>query len=182
MTSEISISTPRLLLRQPSKEDASNLSMLWRDEQVQQYLGGVRSQEAAEERVSSMLNSWEKRKCTQCSLWVVYERSSGMMAGLCTLSPLEEDIELSYKFFPAFWGKGYALEAASASLEDGFGRLGLETIVAMTQVANTRSQRLLEKLGMRCERTLVAWDAEQYFYRLNRKDWIHSSIRQKLML
>jgi ribosomal-protein-alanine N-acetyltransferase len=172
MIHEISLLTSRLLLRQPSREDASALSLLWRDEQMQHYLGGMLAQEAAEARASELLNSWEVRKCTQCSLWVVCERSSDTIVGLCTLSPLEAEIEISYKLAPAFWGKGYALEAATATLEDGFSRLGLESIVAMTQTANTRSRRLLEKLGMSCEKSLRAWDAEQYFYRLNREDWL----------
>jgi ribosomal-protein-alanine N-acetyltransferase len=174
--SDSALITARLLLKQLSREDLPTLSLLWQDAQVQQYLGGVLAQEAAEGRASSILASWEARKCRQCSLWVVCERVSGAMMGLCTLAPLEEEIELSYKFFPAFWGQGYASEASTAVLDDGFGRLGLETIVAMTQAANARSQRLLEKLGMRRERALVEWDAEQYLYRLNRADWFASAI------
>jgi RimJ/RimL family protein N-acetyltransferase len=47
-----------------------------------------------------------------------------------------------------YWGKGYALEAARAAIEDGLGRLGLDEIVAITVVDNWRSRRVMERLGM----------------------------------
>ena len=48
----------------------------------------------------------------------------------------------------SYWGKGYALEAARAAIEDGFFRLGLDEIVAITVVANQRSRSVMERLGM----------------------------------
>ena len=39
-------------------------------------------------------------------------------------------------FFPAFWGRGRATEAASTSLNHGFRLLGFDRIVAITQEAN----------------------------------------------
>ncbi|HEY7347846.1 MAG TPA: GNAT family N-acetyltransferase [Ktedonobacterales bacterium] len=163
------LETARLSLRRPTEDDIPVLSGLWRDERVQQYLGRVLTQEAAEERVARLLQSWDEQNF---GLWAVYERNANIAIGLCGLSPLEEVVELSYKFAPDFWGRGYATEAATASLDEGFRRLALERIVGMTQSANTGSQRVLEKLGMRFERSLRAWDAEQYFYRLNRDYWL----------
>ncbi len=43
---------------------------------------------------------------------------------------------------------GYATEAARASVADGFQRFGFDEIVSMTSVGNTRSRRVMEKLGM----------------------------------
>ena len=37
-----------------------------------------------------------------------------------------------------FWGRGYATEAARAAIDDGFQRVGLQAIVAMTVPANQR--------------------------------------------
>ena len=58
-------------------------------------------------------------------------------------------VEIGWRIARPFWGRGYATEAARAALEFGFGRLGLERIVAFTTPANTRSLRVMEKLGMR---------------------------------
>jgi len=58
-------------------------------------------------------------------------------------------VEIGWRLAREYWGHGYATEAARAVLEFGFGRLGLEEIVAFTVPANTRSRRVMEKLGMR---------------------------------
>jgi RimJ/RimL family protein N-acetyltransferase len=57
-------------------------------------------------------------------------------------------VEIGWRIGRPFWGHGYATEAARAALEFGFGRLGLERIFAFTTPANTRSLRVMEKLGM----------------------------------
>ena len=46
------------------------------------------------------------------------------------------------------WGHGYATEGARAALADGFERLGLEAIVAITVPGNERSRSVMRKLGM----------------------------------
>ncbi len=45
-------------------------------------------------------------------------------------------------------GQGYAFEAAQAVIDDGFGRVGLDEIVAYTVPTNPRSWSLRERLGM----------------------------------
>jgi ribosomal-protein-alanine N-acetyltransferase len=79
------------------------------------------------------------------------------------VSPLVGAVGLSYvrfeaSFTPAvhvawrldrrYWGRGYATEAAQASVDDGFGRLGLQAIVAITTLGNHASMRVMERLGM----------------------------------
>ena len=57
-------------------------------------------------------------------------------------------VEAGWRLMPAYWGKGYALEAARAATDDGFGRLGLAEIVAYTVPANRASWTVMERLGM----------------------------------
>ena len=47
------------------------------------------------------------------------------------------------------WGRGYATEAAAASLRFGFEDAGLGEIVAFTTTLNTRSQAVMTRIGMR---------------------------------
>jgi len=47
-----------------------------------------------------------------------------------------------------FWGRGYAPEAAAASIRFAFETLRLPEIVANTVAENTSSRRVMEKLGM----------------------------------
>lgn len=57
-------------------------------------------------------------------------------------------VEIGWRFAHEFWGRGYATEAALALLDHAFGRLGLDEVVAMAVPANTRSRRVMERIGM----------------------------------
>ncbi len=53
---------------------------------------------------------------------------------------------------PAHRGNGYATEAAAALIAYGFGEMRLQRIVATTEHANTASQAVMSRLGMRLDR------------------------------
>jgi ribosomal-protein-alanine N-acetyltransferase len=58
------------------------------------------------------------------------------------------EAELGYELSPAYWGQGYATEAAEAMMSFGFETLGLHRICAYTVAENVASQRVMERLGM----------------------------------
>jgi [ribosomal protein S5]-alanine N-acetyltransferase len=60
-----------------------------------------------------------------------------------------EHPDVGYAFLEAYWGRGYATEAAAACLAHGRHVLGLTTIVAITTPANLGSIAVLKKLGLR---------------------------------
>jgi RimJ/RimL family protein N-acetyltransferase len=62
--------------------------------------------------------------------------------------PCAPAIEVGWRLHPGHWGHGYATEGAAAALGHGFGPGGLEEIVAFTTTLNTRSQAVMERLGM----------------------------------
>nr|WP_210767767.1 GNAT family N-acetyltransferase [Cellulomonas humilata] len=69
---------------------------------------------------------------------------------------------LGYVFDPAQWGQGYATEAATALLDVCFRSWGAHRVIARCSPENTRSWRLLERLGMRREELPQLHDAYQY--------------------
>ncbi len=160
------LETDRLLLTRPQHEEEKELGGLWRDEQVRQYLGGVVSEDIVEKKLQWLQTHWKQAGFGQ---WTVYEKATEQIAGLCGLHHSEEGIELSYMFYPAFWGKGIATEAAQACLAQGFEELELERIVVITQEANTASCRLAEKLGMRKIDRRWQWEAWQSIYEIARE-------------
>lgn len=95
-------------------------------------------------------------------LWVVEAPGVTDFAGYAGLVHVPYDehftpaVEIGWRFDPAFWGHGYATEAARAALGFGFQTLGLEEIVAITVPANRRSRAVMERLGM-------VWDADGDF-------------------
>jgi ribosomal-protein-alanine N-acetyltransferase len=58
------------------------------------------------------------------------------------------EIEVGYRFLKDHRGRGYATEAAAASIAFGFDELGLDRIVAVALPENTASRRVLEKCGL----------------------------------
>jgi RimJ/RimL family protein N-acetyltransferase len=76
-----------------------------------------------------------------------------------------------------FQGQGIATEAAQALLDLGFGSMGLHRIFARTGKANTRSWRLMERLGMRREaqfrqshKVRGEWD-DEFVYAILAHEW-----------
>ncbi len=62
--------------------------------------------------------------------------------------PCAPAVEIGWRVHPEHWGQGYASEAARASLRFGFEEGDLDEIVAFTTTVNTRSQAVMERIGM----------------------------------
>lgn len=139
------IETDRLLLRTFTIEDAAMIYQL--------NLDPVKDVNHAKEIL-------EKTILPQYALynhgrWAVHVKSgldpvaTGFI-GWCGLKtrPEMNEVDLGYRFMKNTWGKGYATEAANASLRHGFERLGLKRIVGRALPGNLASIRVLEKCGM----------------------------------
>jgi [ribosomal protein S5]-alanine N-acetyltransferase len=73
----------------------------------------------------------------------------GTPIGLCGLVKREglDDVDLGFALLARFEGRGYAREAAAASLAQAARDHGLKRIAAITDPANTRSIQLLKAIG-----------------------------------
>lgn len=93
------------------------------------------------------------------------------------LEARHQHAELGYWLGLAYWGKGYATEAAREVVRYGFSELGLHRIFASHFGHNSASGKILRKLGMRhegCQREhLLKWDqfVDSELYGLLRKEW-----------
>ena len=87
--------------------------------------------------------------------WAVCCKETNKMIGHVyfeQIQPLEFlTWQIGYIFNPAYYGKGYATEACQAILQYGFDQLGAHRIIAMCNVENAASWKLLERLSMRRE-------------------------------
>ena len=86
--------------------------------------------------------------------WAVEAPGVAPFIGAVGLSPVTFEasftpaVEVAWRLHRRYWGQGYATEAARAAIEDGFTRIGLTDIVALTTLGNMASQRVMERLGM----------------------------------
>ena len=84
--------------------------------------------------------------------WPLFLLADGGHAGCCGLRPYktrEKIYEIGFHLRPAYWGRGYAAEAARAVQAYAFDRLGAAALFAGHHPANEASRRLLGKLGFR---------------------------------
>jgi RimJ/RimL family protein N-acetyltransferase len=149
-----SLETPRLRLRRLTADDADFILGLLNEPSFIRFIAdrGVRDLDAARDYISNgPMASYARHGF---GLWLTELRATGEPIGMCGLIRREglEDVDLGYAFMPAFWGQGYASEAAGAALEYGRRALGLRRIVAIVSPDNERSIKVLERLGMRYER------------------------------
>ena len=87
-------------------------------------------------------------------LWAVEVAGGQPFVGMVGLHrvnaalPCAPAVEVGWRLHPDHWGHGYATEAAAASLRFGFDEAQLDEIVAFTTTRNTRSQAVMERIGM----------------------------------
>ncbi len=58
-------------------------------------------------------------------------------------------VEIGWRLSKENWGDGFATEAALACLDFGFNQLGLNEIYSFTAVPNIRSEKVMQRIGMR---------------------------------
>lgn len=86
-------------------------------------------------------------------LFVVELTETGEPIGICGLvkRPELEDADVGYAFLQRHWSRGYAVEAAAATVAYGLGKFGMKRVLGITAPGNQRSIRVLELSGLRFE-------------------------------
>lgn len=161
---ETVVETERLLLRTWDEARWEEFSRLTNTPAVMRWLGGVFPP-------AQMAASFERLRSYQAehgfTFWAVERRSDGAMLGFCGLKranapgaePLHGEVEIGWRLREDAWGQGYALEAASASLDLAFERFRAERVIAFTAAGNLPSQGLMKRLRMR------PWPEQDYIDR-----------------
>ena len=145
------IETARLVLRPWRDSDMLPFAEQNADPVVMRLLGGVLSREESDAYAARA----EAHLATHgfCK-WAVEAPGVAPFVGAVGLSYVRFEasftpaVEVAWRLHRAFWGRGYATEAARAAIDDGFGRVGLQAIVAMTVPDNRASLRVMQRLGM----------------------------------
>jgi RimJ/RimL family protein N-acetyltransferase len=148
------LETGRLTLRRFGFDDATFILRLLNEPSFIENIGdrGVRSIEDAHRYLrEGPLAMYEKYGF---GLWHAARNSDGAAVGTCGLLRRDNlpDVDIGYAFLPEFWGLGYAIEAAEATMRHGAKEFGLRRVIAVVSQGNNPSIRVLEKLGMHHER------------------------------
>lgn len=127
------------------------------DPVASRFIGGVLQPPIVWRLLMQVRGAWE---LTGVSLFSVIEKERGLWVGrVGPWRPLGwPGDEVGWGLHPDAWGKGYALEAAIASIDFAFRELGWESVVHCINPENRSSQALAHRLGSRILRqdTMVA--------------------------
>jgi ribosomal-protein-alanine N-acetyltransferase len=150
-SSPLIIETARLRLRPWSDADLEPFAALNADPRVVEFFPGRLSREQSDAVATRIRNHFERHGFAQ---WAVEVRGGAPFIGFVGLSiPSFEahftpGVEVGWRLAFEHWRRGYASEAATASLAFGFSELGLAEIVSFTTMTNQRSTRVMERIGM----------------------------------
>lgn len=145
------ITTPRLLLRRWGDSDREPFAAMNVDPRVMEHFLGVMTREESDGFVNRILAQFEARGFGP---WAVEVHETATFIGFVGLLVPNFDahfmpaVEIGWRLAHDAWGHGYATEAARAVLDVAFNDLELEEVVSFTVVANDRSRRVMERIGM----------------------------------
>jgi len=173
--------TARLRFRKINTGDFADLFLMVTDPDVMRYLGleagATLSREETSVTLQKMVEFWAEHGFGR---WAVVNKEDGKLIGLCGFRLLETTPELFYMFSKESWGRGLATEAAGACLRYGFEELGFEKVVAATRHANTKSVRVMTKIGMSYEKEIIHSGVNALCYMATRNDYQRDGAPYKL--
>jgi RimJ/RimL family protein N-acetyltransferase len=150
----LEILSPRLRLRRWTKEDLIPYATLNADPRVMEFLRKPLNLEETEHLIERKEQSFVKNGF---GFWAAELCESRELIGMVGLgvppfaAAFTPCVEIGWRLAYDHWGKGYAPEAAQSVLRFAFDVLGIEQIVSFTTASNHRSQRVMQKIGMRYE-------------------------------
>ncbi len=141
----------RLGFRKWQESDIIPFAKMNSDLEVMRYFPQVLSKEETENLVKRIHLHFEKRGF---GLWAVEEKISESFIGFIGLNYAEFKssftpcVEIGWRIDSQFWNRGYAREGAKLCLQKGFEEFDLKKIYSFTSILNSKSERVMIKLGM----------------------------------
>jgi [ribosomal protein S5]-alanine N-acetyltransferase len=148
------LDTDRLVLREFHEDDAHAVLAYQRTPEYQRLR--KRASYTVEEATAFVATfiSWQSERPRQRFQLAISLKSDSRLIGTCGIRiqrAAEGEATIGYELDPAYWGHGYATEAAMRMLAFGFSELGLQRVVAWCHMDNGAPIHIMEKIGFRRE-------------------------------
>ena len=144
------LATERLILRRWRDSDREPFASMNADSRVMEFFAALLSREDSDSMVDKIESHFDEHGFGLCAAEL---RQDGTFIGFIGMAVPDFEapftVELGWRLAAEYWGHGLATEGARAIVQHAFKTLGVDEIVATTVPANTRSRRVMEKLGMR---------------------------------
>jgi RimJ/RimL family protein N-acetyltransferase len=149
------LTTARLITTFLSLEDVKPWSTFFESTEAIRFLfidalGLPNNEAVAKHMIQKQLDRYAENRY---GLQKLIHRETGAFIGCCGLLLQEVngqmEIEVGYHIFPAYWGQGYATEAAAGFIEFAFNHSQANSIISIIDIQNIASIRVAEKNGLR---------------------------------
>ena len=142
--------TARLLLRRWRDEDRAPFAALNADPVVMEHFPATLTREQSDALVDRIEAHVDEHGY---GLWAVevdgaFVGFTGLVWQTCEAA-FTPALEVGWRLARHAWGRGYATEAATAALARGLEEV--DSVISTTALSNLRSQRVMQRLGMRRE-------------------------------
>ncbi len=142
--------TERLFLRELGEADLPGLLRILQDKDATRFYDRAFTEEEIGQWLEIQLQNYRK---LGFGIWAVVQKASGEMIGHAGISVRHHDgevmYEIGYMLEKAFWGKGYATEAAIACRKVAFDVFGLEKVCSIIRFDNMASRAVARKNNMK---------------------------------
>ncbi len=151
MPAKVFIETPRLILRQWKASDHEPYIQLNQDSEVMEFFPSLLTRDESLAHIDRFTKHIDQYGY---GFFALERKDTGQFIGFTGLShprfeaPFTPCVEIGWRLSKAHWGEGFATEAALATLDFGFGSIGLDEIYAFTSVHNKKSEQVMLKAGM----------------------------------
>jgi len=142
------LETERLLLRPPTREDFDAWAALMADAEHVRFIGGVQAPEVAWRALMATVGMWASEGFAMFS---VIEKATGRWIGrVGPYAPFGwPGTEVGWTLVREACGRGYAVEAATATIDWAVDHLGWTRIIHTISVGNEASKAVARRLGSR---------------------------------
>jgi RimJ/RimL family protein N-acetyltransferase len=160
------IETGRLLIRKWDVEnDLDDAFAFYGDEETMRFIpGGVKDREQTR---ASLQRMFDRDQEDGFGIWPVVHKTDARVIGVCGVFHIPDhgtDVEIAWLFNKAYYGRGYATEAARVVMQFAFDELRLPILYALIHQDNAASIRVAERLGMDYSRLIHAYGRELKCY------------------
>ena len=138
------LETERLVLRAPRFEDARAIAGVANDRRIAEMTANLPHPYAEKDAENWISNAWQGEDHP----FLITSKTDGALIGATGfVMPEIGDPEIGYWIGTAWWGRGFATEAARAVIDHLFTDHGAKAVAARARVVNPASRRVIEKCG-----------------------------------
>lgn len=141
----------RLGFRNWTKNDITEFAKINSDPEVMEHFPKLLNEKETSEFIDRLIDHYDRNGYNYFATEVINSREFIGFIGLAYQeypSDFTPAVDIGWRLKKNAWGKGYATEGAKRCLEFAFEELNLDTIIATCTEQNSKSENVMEKIGM----------------------------------